>query len=807
MRRRLRYSSPLARFRAAAQRLLARPFRRLPPAARLLLGAFVLTLLITALLTQTSSRSFVEAYREGDMVRGTIVSPADITTEDTSETEQRRQAAMDKTLPVFRFDPAPAENAARSFRAAWEDLQLQMEKRSGGAPVWAGEGGAEVGQVIIAHGARPRELDRLMRALQEATEGYVYDDADTARLRPEIRVIDARSGMQSVISAMQNRMTAVSAARQSLQARLAALAGWSRDERAALAAALLPLVRPNIFFDETATEQARAAAARAVPPATIALKRNQLVARDGDLVTPQMLSQFAAIRAYEQTKRRPHRFIGIFLIVGALFWVVWKFTEHRSAVTNLSLTKQRAFILVGLSVTVETILMRVGFTVADSIAAQSLSPPLNDPATWSLAIPYAAAALLVTLLVDAQLGLITALVTALFAGLMATGGMLMSFYAMISSSAAIYGISKYCERQSVTVAGLLTAAVNALMAVAMILSAQQPFTLNAVLLAMSCGVLSGMLTTIFTSGGLPVNESLFGILTDIKLLELSNADLPALGQLALHAPGTNQHSHAVGQLAEEACRAVGASPLLARIGALYHDIGKLAAPNMFVENQQGDNPHDRLRPSQSARIIISHVTYGLKLAKEIGLPQQIADFIPQHHGTRQLHFFLRKAQSQAAPGEVVDEAEFRYPGPKPQFKEAAIMMLADSCEAAVRSLAQPDADNIRAIVTKIFDCIISDGQLDECNLTLRELRVIRESMISSLTAIYHGRIDYPGFNPPPNTGPLTGSLPEPELDTEERGLAHSARSTSAVNLKRAELPAGTANKAENQPVLRKVAKR
>ena len=162
----------------------------------------------------------------------------------------------------------------------------------------------------------------------------------------------------------------------------------------------------------------------------------------------------------------------------------------------------------------------------------------------------------------------------------------------------------------------------------------------------------------FTAGGLPINESLFGILTDVKLLELSNADLPVLGQLALRAPGTNQHSHAVGQLAEDACRAVGANPLLARIGALYHDIGKLAAPEYFVENQQGDNPHDRLRPYQSAKIITSHVTYGSRLAKEIGLPEKIADFIPQHHGTRTLHYFLRKAQAQAKPGENVDEVTF-----------------------------------------------------------------------------------------------------------------------------------------------------
>jgi cyclic-di-AMP phosphodiesterase PgpH len=388
------------------------------------------------------------------------------------------------------------------------------------------------------------------------------------------------------------------------------------------------------------------------------------------------------------------------------------------------------------------------------------------------------------------------MVTALFAGILAPNGVQKAVFAMISCSAAVYGIGRYRERQSVTLAGFFVSGINVAVALALIAYAEQPLNLNTILLGVGCGLAGGLLTSIFAAGGLPVNESLFGILTDVKLLELSNADLPVLGQLALRAPGTNQHSHAVGQLAEDACRGVGANPLLARIGALYHDIGKLAAPEYFVENQQGDNPHDRLRPSQSAKIITSHVTYGVKLAKEIGLPQQIADFIPQHHGTRTLHYFLRKAQAQAKPGETVEEKDFRYPGPKPQFKEAAIMMLADSCEAAARSLARPDPENIRAIVQKIVDAIVSDGQLDECDITLRELTTIREAMISALTAIYHARIDYPGFNPPPVSGPLP-PLPAANLDSEERGIGYNRPS---------EVPISPGGEVEDEAVTHKVAK-
>jgi len=458
--------------------------------------------------------------------------------------------------------------------------------------------------------------------------------------------------------------------------------------------------------------------------------------------------------------------LGLLMLVLASYFLLWRFVDFREAAADLSVSKRRAFALVGSAIVVETAVLRIGFIVAAGIAAQGTRAPLNDSAVWGFAIPFAAASLLVTMLLDRQLGLITGIIASVFAGLLAPNGVQATLYAFISCAAAAYGIKRYRERQSVTVAGLASAGVNCITALALITYAPGPLTLTAALGATSCAIGGGLLTIIFAAGGVPINESLFGILTDIRLLELSNADLPALSQLALRAPGTNQHSHAVGQLAEDACRAIGANALLTRIGSLYHDIGKVAAPDHFVENQTGDNPHDRLRPTASAKIITSHVTYGLKLAKEIGLPKRVADFIPQHHGTRTLHFFLRKAEDQAANGEKVNDAEFRYPGPKPQFKETAILMLADSAEAAARSLAHPDPDSIRDIVVRIFEAIVSDGQLDECTLTLRELTQIRETLITSLIALYHARIDYPGFNVPPPAD----AIGEAPVDYEGRGL-------------------------------------
>ncbi|MFN2492713.1 MAG: HD family phosphohydrolase [Pyrinomonadaceae bacterium] len=794
-----RFTTPFSRARDLVVQYVVQPFTVFRPRTRFVIGFAFLVVVTTPLLLRSYLSGFPVDYREGEIIRGSVVAHSDIAGVDIAETERRRNAARDATRPVFNFDSTRGDSSARSFRAAWEDLKRQYEARTPAKDLtWSGEGGTGVARAIIAHNFGQDDLDRLLLLIREVGDKYIYDDAEADRLNQDIVIVDVRNPTgQMIMPAPRTRMLSLNAARRELELKLLELRGWSQEQKSALVAAILPLIRPNVVLDQTATTTAREAEANKIPSVTISLKRNQVIAREGDTVTPGMLAQLGILKSTGRAGRPWHNLIGLLVIVFAVYWAVWKFTEHRSTSAALSLSKTRAFALVGSAIVVETALMRIGFALSDSVANGRMTAPYNDATLWNFAIPFAAAALLVVMLVDTQLAFLTGIVTALFAGMLAPAGIHTAVYAMISCAAAIYGIARYRERQSVTLAGLFVGGVNALMAVALIAYAERAFTFNTVLLALGCGFAGGLLTAIFAAGGLPINESVFGILTDVKLLELSNADLPVLGQLALRAPGTNQHSHAVGQLAEDACRAVGANPLLARIGALYHDIGKVAAPEYFVENQQGDNPHDHMRPSQSARIITSHVIYGMKLAKEISLPNKIADFIPQHHGTRTLHFFLRKAQSQAKPGEIIDEKDFRYPGPKPQFKEAAIMMLADSCEAAARSLARPDPENIRAIVVKIVDAIITDGQLDECDLTLQELTTIREAIIGALTAIYHARIDYPGFNPPRVTGPLA-ALPSGELDSEERGVSYGSAS---------DIPINKAGEVEDEAITRRVAKR
>lgn len=748
------------------------------------LGFAFLCLLTTILIHNPFWRAAPgEQYKEGDIARESITSPADITVPDNDETAKLKQIARESIQPIFRLDTNRSEEAVQSFRSSWESLRRGAEtsnsnsanKSNGNSAAnikWRGAGDIDVGKVFSARTFSSNELEAITRVLRENSTGSIYDDKDQQFLQNDISLIDPKKpNQQSIVSMAESSMTPLSEAREKLFEGLRQIRSLSETEVQAFNSALAPLIQASVVFDSVLTEKARETIANSVEPVTISLKRGQTIAREGDTITPNVLSQISAIRNYSSSTRNVNRFFGLLILISSLFWTAWKFIQHRGTVPRLTLSEERTFALFGFIVIVQTTVMTAFFYLADVTAQRNIKAPLNDPSLWAFAIPFAFGSLLMTLLADRRTALFTGLFISIIAGFLAPKSLEFVVYSAIASAVAVYGIGRYRSRSSVTIAGILVGAASATVAVALIGYTQQPFILNTVMLAIACGLGSGLVTAAVTAVFLPLCENFFGILTDVKLLELSNADLPALGQLAMRAPGTNQHSHAVGQLAEEACRAVGGNSLLTRIGALYHDIGKTAAPEHFVENQTGRNPHDKLKPQQSAKIIVSHVTYGIKLGKEMGLPQRIIDFIPQHHGTRTLHYFLKKAQTEARDPQEIDENDFRYPGPKPQFKEAAIMMIADSCEAAARSLSEPTPENIRFIVTKIIDAILADDQLDECDLTLRELTQIREAIIKSLVAIYHSRVDYPGYVPPSSQSNI--QVPKEVLDSEERGLKYS----------------------------------
>ncbi|MCR4338189.1 MAG: HDIG domain-containing protein [Candidatus Omnitrophica bacterium] len=258
-------------------------------------------------------------------------------------------------------------------------------------------------------------------------------------------------------------------------------------------------------------------------------------------------------------------------------------------------------------------------------------------------------------------------------------------------------------------------------------------------------LLNGLIAALVAISTLKIFEYLFGALTNFSLLELSDKDQPLLKQMSLEAPGTYHHSMVVSDMSEAAADAIGANALLTRIGAYYHDVGKTVKPEYFTENQLvGGNKHDMIEPSMSRLVILNHVKEGMELAKKFKLNPKIIDFIPQHHGTGLMYYFYQKALEEAESPESVKEENFRYPGPKPQSRETAIVLLADSVEGAVRAMDDPTPVKIEETVRKVINNKFIDGQLDECLLTLKEIHRISATFTRVLSAMYHGRIKYPG---------------------------------------------------------------
>jgi putative nucleotidyltransferase with HDIG domain len=480
------------------------------------------------------------------------------------------------------------------------------------------------------------------------------------------------------------------------------------------------------------------------------LKRNPVLLHAGETVTAEKLPLIERVRQYELGARQPKRLIGLLALVGMMFFALYK-----SAVTSQSsrLGPRTAFWVASSALMFQTLLVRVGMFGASVLSARPETGGLGGFFELQFAIPFAACALALSLLIGSQVALVAALMSALLVGFISPHDLAISAFALAGSVVAIYSVQRYRTRNAVMVAAAAVAGVNAVMGAAASLIANNDWNWKSVLGGVVLGIAGAALTAGVASFAIPIYESVFDILTDLKLLELSNADNPLLRQLAIRTPGTSYHSFMVGVLAEEAAKAIGANALLARTACLYHDIGKLAAPNMYIENQKGGpNPHDKVSPLDSVRVITGHVRRGIEMATEADLPPQIIDFIPQHHGTRVLAYFYHKAKAQAeARGGHVNMDDFRYPGPKPQSKEAVILMLGDGAEASVRSLEEHTPENIRAIVKKIVDSVVADGQLDESTVTMRELTTIRESLINTLINIYHQRISYPGFNPPSKT--------------------------------------------------------
>ena len=332
-----RFKTPFSQVRDKLLAYAIHPLKVFQPRTRFLIGCGVLALLTTLLLLSNRPSSFNENYKLGDVLGRSIVAPTDLTAIDQAETERRKEVARESTRAVFNWDTSRAETSVQSFRSAWGDLQKEMTTGQNKSPTWSGEGGPAVAQAIISHNFNEADLERLTSIIREIGGGYIYDDNDVNRLQQEIVLVDVRSpASQMIFPAPRTRMTLLSLARRNLEARIFNLQGWSTEQKNALTAALSPLIRPNILLDQTATAAARETEASRIQPVVISLKRNQVVAREGDTVTPNILAQINAIKHAGRAGRPWNNFFGLLLVVVGVYWAAWKFAEHRSSGSPLS---------------------------------------------------------------------------------------------------------------------------------------------------------------------------------------------------------------------------------------------------------------------------------------------------------------------------------------------------------------------------------------------------------------------------------------------------------------------------------------
>lgn len=490
-------------------------------------------------------------------------------------------------------------------------------------------------------------------------------------------------------------------------------------------------LRPNFLYNDKATQDKIKESVEAVMPVRASVQNGEKIIGEGEIATPDHIQKLEALGLLKAPVP-VSAVIGIAILVGVGMALVMVYLyQHRRVIYD----NEGHLVLIAL--------IALGFlALAKTIIAIEIKPDWSTMLGYL--VPVAAASMLLAILLDTKLALVVVAILSGFFGIITGNELRFAIMGFISGTAAIYSVSKLSQRSDLAKAGLVyISSVNVLVVIAVELVTRGVNTTSLAIGAI-VGLMNGIFSAILTIGVLPYLESAFGITSAVKLLELANPGQPLLKKLLLEAPGTYHHSILVGNLAEAAADAVGGDSLLVRVGAYYHDIGKLRRPYFFIENQlSSENPHDKLNPNLSTLIITSHTKDGSELAREHKMPKPIVDIIEQHHGTSLVSYFFYNALDNEKNERGVNEEDFRYEGPKPQTKEAALVMMADSVEAAVRSLQKPTPGRIEGFVRKVIKDKLQDGQLDECDLTFKDLDIIAGAFVRVLSGIFHTRVEYP----------------------------------------------------------------
>ena len=528
-----------------------------------------------------------------------------------------------------------------------------------------------------------------------------------------------------------------------LDSRLRPIHPFDRTMRQALKVVLENIIVPNVVYDNEEVARQKEQTRESIGPVYVMVKRGQTIIRPGDPV-----AEIHGIILEAQAKKlnemlpgcsRLWNMIGIALMVGIFFFIFVTYLHyHQPEIFSCN----KRLILLTIIILLNLVLARI---VTD--ISINFSKPF-----WQFFIVIPISAMLIAMLMDKELAIISSIIISVLATVVAGRTLPYMMVNLFGSIIAIQSITGILHRWEFYRSGLLIGAANVL-AIVMVnllkIASPELIFWKVVMYQALGGIVSGFGCAIAVSICLPVTERLFDIATDIRLLELSDLNHPLLKRMITEAPGTYHHSMVVSNMAEDAAFTIGANALLAKVGGYFHDIGKITKPVYFVENAwyKEKSKHEKLLPTMSNLVITAHVKDGTVLAKKYKLPRSVADIIREHHGTSLVYYFYKQAEiSSARNGAVVSEADFRYPGPKPRTKEAGIILLADAIEAASKTLVKPTPAKIEELVKGIVGEKVKDGQLDECGLTLKDLKIIRNRFAHILTGILHKRVEYPASN-------------------------------------------------------------
>lgn len=687
-------------------------------------------------------------HEAGDIASTDIRATRDHLLEDRALTERKRREAEDAVPFAYSFDQQAAAELVTRFEQALVVLREAAAHREEAEQTSVDQAlrdifGFTPSRTEIAALMRLGSSSELIGQVSQLAERLYSHKiiADKRRFAADsshgIMLVDSRSG--EPLGTMEYVVTPLSVeeAGAALKEIRIVAGGVSSRETDAIKGLVAKAAKPNLSFNEDLTIRNRMQARESVRPSFIQVKRGEMIVRVGERITEDQAQKLQMLFAARHGTHHLFTAIGIMGLVLVLFYFPYRFARKNIRKFNPT---SKDLLLIALITVGLFFVFKIGMTVS---AALGTPFPSIDTHDYFYLFPFAVGPMIIRIILNSEVAMVYAAITAPLLGIMFNNSLFVVVYALLGGIAGAHGVRHCKDRSRIYTAGLKVSVVNLAMAFSFQVMGDSFLTIQT-LWSVGFALAGGLLCSAIVTGVIPLVETVFHYVTDIKLLELSNLNSPVLRELMVRAPGTYHHSVLVGNLVEAAAEAINANPLLARVAAYYHDIGKISKPQYFIENVGGgENRHDKLSPNMSALILISHVKEGVELAREHRLGRPIIDIIRQSHGTALISFFYGKAKNVATEEQAVDERDFRYPGPKPQTREAGLVMLADCVEAASRTLADPTPARIQGLVQKIINNIFIDGQLDECELTLKNLHEIAKSFNQILAGIYHHRIDYP----------------------------------------------------------------